>query len=79
MEMRFLSPAEVAHTMELAQSNYRPAAILNLKAEIEGDTRVVELRATVMGVVDEAAVVAIVEKRLQLDALYGAWVTGKLE
>lgn len=79
MEIRFLDPAEVAHAMELAQSNYRPVVILNLKAEIEGDTRVAELRASVTGVVDEAAVVAIVEKRLQLDVLYGAWAEGKLE
>lgn len=79
MAVRVLSPEAVVRMTELAKSNYRPKAIADLKAEIDGDTRAAALRLSVTRVVDRATIAAIVQKKLQLDALYAAWAEGEIE
>lgn len=79
MSDRFLSPQAAMQLMNLAESKTQPPkVILDLKAEIEGKTRVAELRATVTGEVDENLVQEIVGMKLRLDGLYGDWAEGKL-
>lgn len=77
--MRTLGTVAVDRMFKLGESSYRPLAILNLKEEIEGATRVLELRTSVTGVVDNTEIDRIVGMKLQLDALYVTWVEGGLD
>ncbi|MFZ1626800.1 MAG: hypothetical protein WAT81_03295 [Candidatus Moraniibacteriota bacterium] len=77
--MRTLGTVAVERMFRLGESSYRPPAILKLKEEIEGATRVLELRTSVTGVIDCNEVDRIVGMKLQLNALYADWVEGKLD
>lgn len=77
--MRILNAAYVPRLFQLSQSSYRPKAILDLKTEIDGATRVAELRATVTGVVDHVEIERIIGMKLKLDSLYMDWTEGKFD
>ncbi len=75
---KFLSPEASLKALELAKSQYRPKAIIDLKNEIEGETRAAELALSVENVIGKARIEKIVRMKLQLDALYAAWAEGKI-
>ncbi len=78
MTMRFLSPEAVENGIRLAKNPYRPKQILELKAQIETETKIAELQASV-GPTPEGLLHNIVSMKLQLDNLYGEWAEGKIE
>lgn len=78
MTKRFLSREAALHALELAKSSYRPKEIVELKEEIDAETRVAELNASVTGNIDLARVLKIVKMKLRLDALYADWAEGKI-
>lgn len=71
MAMKFLSPEAMANP-------YRPKEIVELKKEIESETRAAELNASVTEKIDEEQIRKIVEMKLRLDSLYTAWAEGKI-
>ena len=74
------APSELPiNMMDLAEKPFRPPQIMELKAEIEGRTRALELRETVTGEIDDVEIQNIVGLKLKLDELYGLWTIGKLE
>lgn len=75
---KFLSPEKAWKIMELAKGSYRPKEIVQLKEEIEGETRAAELNMSVTGVFDEERIQKIVQMKLQLDGPYGDWTEGKI-
>ncbi len=75
---RFLSPEATLRLLGLAKSPYHPKVIVDLKNEIEAETRAGELAFSIEKVVDEKCIEKIVQMKLQLDALYGAWAEGKI-
>lgn len=75
---RFLSPKAVERAFKLAESSYRPLAIIKLKEEIEGETRAAEVSASASGIIDMKRVQKIVNMKLQLDCLYADWVEGNI-
>ena len=79
MAMRFLEPEEALNLMKLVESGTPPPPeITQLREEIEGRTRAVELHSSITGQVDMGEVNAIVQLKLRLDGLYGLWAEGKL-
>ena len=77
-KFRTMTWEEVQRMMELAESEYRPKEIAELEARIEGETKAAKLRASVTGEIDKAKVQEIVSMKFKLDALYTAWVEGKI-
>ncbi len=76
--MGFLSPKAAQKLMELADNPYRPPEYLALKERIEAETRVVELRASITGEVDDAKIAEIVQMKFELDSLAARWAEGDL-
>lgn len=75
----FLAPADALHLLDLARSKVPPPPeITQLKAEIAGQQRILELRASMNVPVTEADIHAIVQMKLRLDGLYGQWAQGNL-
>lgn len=79
MAVKFLSPEASTRMLKLAESTYRPKVILELKEEIEGETRAAELNASITGSIDLDRVQGIVKMKLRLDRLYTDWAEGRLE
>jgi hypothetical protein len=79
MKPKFVSPEATKRLLELAQSSYRPKAIVDLKEEIEGEIRAAELAQSMTGIVDEERIRRIVAMKLRLDGLYTDWAEGKIE
>jgi uncharacterized Fe-S cluster-containing radical SAM superfamily protein len=71
--MRFLSPEAALKLMDLAGQPYRPPEIVALIDEINGKTRVLELRASVGEPISEDDIREVVEIKLKLDRMYGFW------
>ena len=78
MTVRIIEPATVLRLLELAEGPYRPPQIRDLEERIQGETRALELRATVTNSVNEDEVLKIVKMRLELDQLYAAWAAGEI-
>lgn len=78
MNAHVMSPDEFFRLVGLQLGKYRPKEIVDLKVEIEGETRALEVNAQVTGVVDEERVRKIVQMKLRLDGLYMDWVEGKI-
>ncbi len=76
---KFLNPDAVKRLMALAGQSYRPKQILELKALIDAETKAMELHYSISEEIDKNQVDKIVEMKLQLDCLYGAWAEGKIE
>ena len=79
MPLHFLSTEATLKAFELAQGSYRPRQILELKAQIENETRALEVRVSAGGTVESAETAKIVQMKLRLDNLYALWAEGKLE
>lgn len=73
-----LSQEEIARTLQMTDSDYRPDEILRLKARIAHETELCEAQAVKNGRVDEGHVREIVAMRLELDGLYLDWTEGKI-
>lgn len=78
MAAECLSYQEVLRARELAKNSYRPKEVLDLQKEIEGKTRVAELRFSVSGVMDKDLISEIVQMKLHLNGLYCKWIRGEL-
>ena len=76
---RILSKESTLKLMELAKQSYRPPKIVELKEQIEAETRVAELQYTATGSIDEAKIQAIVRMKLDLDNLFVLWAEGTLD
>lgn len=78
--MKFASPEIVERLQVLTANPWRPPEIVALRDWIAGETRALEVRVALMGgVIDPEAhrrVQEVVQARLRLDALYGAWAEG---
>lgn len=59
--------------MRLAERDYRPPEVLELRRRIASAIEAAELRTTLTGEIDMERVEYIVGLRLQLDDLYGKW------
>ena len=79
MAVKFLSPEASTRMLKLAEGTYRPKVIIELKEEIEGETRATELNASITGSIDLDRIQSIVEMKLRLDGLYVDWAEGRLE
>ncbi len=77
-DTKSLSSEEVMRMIELTRNPYRPKEILKLKNEIESETRVAELRASIAKTIDCELVNKIVVMKIELDGLYVDWVKGKI-
>jgi len=75
---RAMTWEEAQRMMRLAEIEYRPKEIVELKARIEGETRAAELRASVTREIDEEKVREIVRMQFELDGLYSRWVAGEI-
>ena len=73
-----LNIGDIQRVGTLARLQYRPKAIRDLKAEIEADTRRLEVYFANGGVIDNLMIWQIVEKKLRLDGLYTAWMMGRI-
>lgn len=76
--LRVLTPEETSRMFELAEKPYRPKEITDLKEQIEAKTRLAEFRFSVNGLIDHELIQEIVKMKLELDALYGDWIDGKI-
>lgn len=75
----FLSPEATLRLLKLAKSCYRPREIRQLKKEIEEKTRCAQSRLEATGEIDDTTIHEIVNMKLALDGLYGAWAEGELQ
>ena len=74
-----LSLGATERLLQLAQSGATPPPeIIELKQQIEAETRVAEFHLTINGIIDMDEVDKIVKMKLQLDYLYGEWAEGRL-
>lgn len=78
MEFRCLTPLEVGRMFELGDKPFRPPQIIEFKEKIENETKAAELKASINGVIDQEDVQRIVAMKIELDVLYGKWITGEL-
>ena len=76
---RILNKEVALRALELAKHEYRPAQILELKEQIEAETRVAQLKANTTGTPDPEDVKKIVRMKIELDNLYADWAEGKIE
>ena len=79
---RFLSISETRTLMRVAKDYHAgkiplPPEIVALKRKIAAKTRNAELFIARTGAVDNGMVFEIVDMRMRLDSLYGAWVRGE--
>jgi hypothetical protein len=79
-KFRVLSPEEAVTLLRLAEEHHKsgrelPPEIIEKKREIEAATKNAELFIACFRVVDHSMVDNVVQLKLQLDALYGAWAT----
>ncbi|MFH1405464.1 MAG: hypothetical protein ABIH21_05235 [Patescibacteria group bacterium] len=80
MAGKFLSPQEAERLMGLAALGTPPHKIIaDLKTEIAGATRVLELRASTGTKPTTSQINEIVQMKKDLDSLYGMWVKGQLK
>lgn len=80
--MRYLTRAEVETALYLGEQVHKgkrplPPEIVLKKVEIEKETRNAELFMARVGAIDEGMINHVVQLKLELDALYGAWVASE--
>ena len=78
MAFRCMTAYEVNRMMALSSNPYWPPQIRALKERIEGETKALELRASITGTIDNGAVQKVVAMRLELDRSFDLWTLGQL-
>ncbi len=76
--MRTLNPEAAVRLLQLAEQSYRPAEIVALTEEIEGDKRVLELKVSIGRPATSDEIDDYVRKKLRLDGLYFRWAADEL-
>jgi len=80
MSFRILDPKAALKLLELARQRVKPPEeILELKRQIEEETRIAEFDLSSTRVINQQAVEKIVEMKLNLDTLYGLWAEQEVE
>ncbi len=78
MNARVMSSDEFFRLVGLQLGKYRPKEIVDLNAEIEGETRALEVNAQITGVVGREWAGSIAQMKLRLDGLYMDWAEGRI-
>ena len=74
MPESILGAMMLERALDLAKNKYRPPEILELEAQIERETRALEIRESAGGRVEKADISRVVGMKLLRDKLYADWL-----